>query len=55
MKKIKRRMEYDTPMVEILEARVERGFAGSIQQNPQPQGIDASRDAYEGGSTLIWN
>ena len=36
-----KKKEYQTPMVELMEARVERGFAGSGNTEPQPPGTRA--------------
>lgn len=47
--------EYDAPMVELMEARVEKGFVGSGEVEPQPQetsgsteGLTGSGDSYGG-------
>ena len=47
--------EYDAPMVELMEARVERGFQGSgLTPEPQPnttgstEGLTAGNDSYSG-------
>ena len=34
---MKKKLQYDTPQVELLDCRVEKGFAGSIV-SPVPEG-----------------
>ena len=38
------KMEYDAPMVVRLQARVERGFAGSGSTTPEPTGNPGSTE-----------
>ena len=44
-----KKKEYQTPMVELMEARVERGFAGSGTE-PQPQGTNGTTEGLTGSS-----
>ena len=46
-----KKKEYQTPMVELMEARVERGFAGSGNTDPQPLGTSGSAESLTGGAT----
>jgi hypothetical protein len=38
-------------MVELIEARVERGFAGSGSSDPQPLGTNGSTEGLTGGAS----
>lgn len=50
---MKKKIHYETPVVEVLNARVEKGFAGSGTNNdPEPeQGTQPLAD----GGTYYWN
>jgi len=50
-----KKKEYQTPMVELMEARVERGFAGSGNTDPQPLGTSGSTESLTGGATYTGN
>lgn len=45
-----KKKDYQTPMVELMEARVERGFAGSGSTDPQPQGTNGTTEGLIGSS-----
>lgn len=49
MNQTKRSMEYTTPKVELLDVRVERGFAGSGQLQSVPT-MGNSNEAYGAGT-----
>ncbi|MBQ6068842.1 MAG: hypothetical protein IJK84_05000 [Bacteroidales bacterium] len=42
--------EYDAPMVELIEARVEKGFQSSGSIAPEPQTAGSTEGLTEGGS-----
>lgn len=42
--------EYDAPMVELIEARVERGFQASGSIAPEPQTAGSTEGLTAGGS-----
>jgi hypothetical protein len=42
--------EYDAPMVELIEARVEKGFQGSGSTAPEPQTAGSTEGLTAGGS-----
>lgn len=42
---------YQSPMVELMEARVERGFAGSGSTAPQPLGTNGSTEGLTAGAS----
>ena len=46
-----KKKEYQTPMVELMEARVERGFAGSGSTAPQPLGTNGSTEGLTSGAS----
>ena len=46
-----KKKEYQSPMVELIEARVERGFAGSGSSDPQPLGTNGSTEGLTGGAS----
>lgn len=44
----KRKQEYDAPKVELIEARVEKGFQGSDQlRSRNLEGVSASDNNYD--------
>lgn len=48
------KMVYSTPVVEVLNARVEKGFAGSTPVDPVRRGLETVTD--QGGiETSLWN
>lgn len=48
------KMVYSTPVVEVLNARVEKGFAGSDPVDPERLGLETVTN--EGGiETSLWN
>ena len=51
MKKIIKKQEYSTPMVELMEARVEKGFAGS--GTPQLEDYTQSTGNMETGGYVF--
>lgn len=42
---------YQSPMVELMEARVERGFAGSGSTAPQHLGTNGSTEGLTAGAS----
>ena len=48
------KMVYSTPVVEVLNARVEKGFAGSTPVDPVRRGLETVTN--EGSiETALWN
>ncbi len=44
------KQEYDAPMVELIEARVEKGFQASGGTTPEPQTAGSTEGLTSGGS-----
>lgn len=53
---MKKKVLYEAPVVEVLDARVEKGFAGSIiSSNPESQNNGYGTQALSDGNTYLWN
>lgn len=51
--KMKKKELYLAPVVEVLDARVEKGFAGSGEQPDSPESISGTEQLTEGQSYLF--